>query len=210
MNRLLFSTCLALLAFVSCSDRKQGAPLKAPPHRIGIVPFEGSDKTLVTALKQNLETKFNIAASILAERKLPAVAFYPARNRYIADSLLVFLKQEDSNRFEKIVGITVHDIATKKGAHANWGVMGFGYCPGKSCVISSFRVKPTRKDRTHFIKRMAVLAMHELGHTWSLPHCTSNVCIMKDAEGKMNLDDADDYCTMCRLRLKEQGVLKYK
>jgi archaemetzincin len=208
MNRSLLYCCLAILLAVSCTDRKQRLAIKTPPRMIGMLPFERLDKQLVTELKQNLEKKYHLKVVILPERKLPGAAYYPVRRRYIADSLLVFLKKEDSNRFARIIGITTHDISTKKGQHANWGVMGYGYCPGKSCVISSFRVKPTIKDNAHFIKRMTILAMHELGHTWSLPHCLSDVCIMKDAEGKMNLDDAEDYCAMCRWRLEGQGVLK--
>jgi archaemetzincin len=85
--------------------------------------------------------------------------------------------------------------------------MGLGHCPGQACVVSSFRVKGTVKSRGHFIQRMLMLAMHELGHTYSLPHCPAGNCIMKDAEGKMNLDDGTNYCADCSKKLKGMGVL---
>ena len=86
--------------------------------------------------------------------------------------------------------------------------MGLGYCPGEACVFSSYRVKATANGSRHFIKRMIVLAMHELGHTYSLPHCNSRICIMKDAEGRMNLDNGDTYCNSCAFYLKRKGILK--
>jgi archaemetzincin len=43
-----------------------------------------------------------------------------------------------------VLGITDKDISSTKGVHADWGVMGLGFCPGSACVISSFRVKNKR------------------------------------------------------------------
>jgi len=82
-----------------------------------------------------------------------------------------------------------------------------GQRPGTSCVISSFRASGSARNREHLINRMTVLAMHELGHTYALPHCEANPCIMRDAMGKMNLDDTDVFCKACEKWLLTTGVL---
>jgi predicted Zn-dependent protease len=64
------------------------------------------------------------------------------------------------------------------------------------------------QNRKHFLDRMVVLALHELGHTYSLTHCPDNSCLMKDAEGKMNLDDGQTYCQSCRSILLKKGILR--
>ncbi|MBN8676272.1 MAG: hypothetical protein J0L56_19225 [Chitinophagales bacterium] len=75
-------------------------------------------------------------------------------------------------------------------------------------MISSFRPIKKIRNREHFINRMVILAMHELGHTYSLPHCPNDPCIMKDARGKMNLDNGETYCNKCSAFLKQSGILR--
>jgi archaemetzincin len=209
MNRLVLLAVCVLL-YWSCG-RKQRIPFipSTPPHHtISILPLGEVDKKLVHDIKKGLQEAINADITILPAKSLPAVAFYKPRQRYIADSLLIFLKEENNEQAEKIIGITIKDISTRKDLHANWGVMGLGYCPGESCVISSFRAVKKSKSNAHFVKRMIILAKHELGHTYSLPHCTSESCLMKDAEGKMNLDNSDTYCSSCSHFLRGRGILR--
>ena len=118
------------------------------------------------------------------------------------------MSQTNNGRFEKILGLTIKDISTKKDPHENWGILGLGSCPGEACVISSFRAGKTKVSHTEFIRRMITLALHETGHTYGLEHCPVANCIMKDAKGKMDLDDGDSYCEKCRIYLVAKGILK--
>lgn len=201
-----------LLVFCSCSDRREEKNAVAPSakHIITILPFAGIDKKTILEIKSGLEKRLQATVVLVEEKPVPAAAFYKPRQRYVADSLLIFLKQfnEGLGRAEKIVGITHKDISTTKKLHFNWGIMGMGYCPGEACVISSFRPIKKVRNREHFINRMVVLALHELGHTYSLPHCPNDSCIMKDAEGKMNLDNGETYCSKCSAFLKQSGILR--
>lgn len=36
--------------------------------------------------------------------------------------------------------MTNKNISTTKGKYYDWGVMGLGYCPGVSCVVSTYRL----------------------------------------------------------------------
>jgi archaemetzincin len=196
---IVFSTCK--------NDHRQTPDL--PPQEIILQPFFDTDPLVTKKLKEQLAKRLNVNVTVRNSMALPPAAYYSSRKRYIADSLLVFLKDQKDPAYDKILGVTSRDISTRNNSHTNWGIMGLGYCPGEACVISSFRVRKTSRNRTHFEKRMLVLALHELGHTYSLPHCNSDQkCIMKDARGKMNLDNAGNYCTQCQLTLYRQGVLK--
>jgi archaemetzincin len=205
MNLMRWLSFLFLIGFSFCNCKEDNnlptRCLPKPKLVIALQPFELIDTVLLKTLRNNLSDSLKGEVIILNSIALPPNAWYASRNRYIADSLLVFLKKEKKRDIIKIVGLTNEDISTAKGAHTNWGVMGLGYCPGVSCVISSFRVKGSSNNYRHFTDRMTKLALHELGHTFGVPHCQHMNCIMKDAEGKMNLDKAQFYCSECRSKI---------
>ncbi len=205
-----------LLLFCSCmNDKKKKAAIiprkemsgPAPAHTVGILPFKNTDKHLIAELKKGMQEKIGAEFIILDEMNLPASAFYRPRQRYIADSLLIFLAKTNNKRYEKIIGVTVKDISTRKGEIVNWGILGLGSCPGEACVISSFRAGQHKVSAADFRRRMITLALHELGHTYGLEHCAIKTCLMKDAQGKMNLDDGDSYCNECRDYLSGKDLL---
>ncbi len=215
--RFLILILPAFFVLLSCNTKdKKGISipfpvnenLKAEDHSLAMQPFKGVDSILLHEIKAGLEKQLAVPITVLQEEALPAYAFYKPRQRYIADSLLVFLNQLNRGRFEKIIGITTKDISTRKDPHENWGILGLGSCPGVACVISSFRAGKTKVSHKDFIRRMVTLALHETGHTYGLEHCPVANCIMKDAEGKMNLDDGDSYCSTCRNYLAARGILK--
>lgn len=181
---------------------------KSKKNSIAILPFKGVDSILIKELENGLQKHLVVEISILTEKALPVSAFYKPKQRYLADSLLVFLRETNNSLFEKIIGITAKDISTRKGDVENWGILGLGSCPGEACVISTFRAGRNKVSYTGFLRRLITLALHELGHTYGLEHCSVRTCLMKDAEGKMNLDDADSYCSVCRNYLAGKGILK--
>ena len=127
---------------------------------------------------------------------MPPSAYYPARKRYRADTLIRWLDRM-ADKDQIILGITHHDISTTKKPIPDWGVMGLGFQPGKACVASDFRLK--RK------KSFWKVAIHELGHTAGLKHCPVKTCLMRDAEGRDQTGEEKDFCSSCRERLKKAG-----
>jgi len=205
---LLLATNFFLTSCRNTDDKRPLIPQKKKEqHTLAILPFEGVDTVLLGKIKEGLQNKLDVQVIQLDKTTLPAYAFYQPRQRYIADSLLVFLRQINKGRYEKIIGITVKDISTRKDPHENWGILGLGSCPGEACVISSFRAGRNKVSYSNFIRRMTTLALHELGHTYGLEHCPDFNCLMKDAEGKMNLDDGDSYCEKCRSYLYAKDIL---
>jgi archaemetzincin len=92
------------------------------------------------------------------------------------------------------------DISTTKNGIKDWGIMGLGYRPGKSCVVSDFRMAVKNRNQ-QFYK----VVLHELGHTEGLPHCKTKTCLMRDAEGGNHLDEEKDFCKNCKDFLLNKG-----
>ena len=108
---------------------------------------------------------------------LPAFAFYTPRKRYRADSLIHYLDELTAEKHITL-GLTNMDISTTKNGIADWGVMGLGYCPGKACIASTYRLSENKRKQQFF-----KVAIHELGHTEGLAHCPEKTCFMRDAKG---------------------------
>jgi archaemetzincin len=129
----------------------------------------------------------------------PANSFYKPRNRYRADSLIRFLSST-IGKDSVIVGLTQKDISARKGKIKDWGVMGLGYCPGNSCIVSSFRL--SQKNKTEQFHKVA---LHELGHTQGLSHCKNKTCLMQDAKGGNPFDNVMAFCLPCKNYLKTKN-----
>lgn len=122
-----------------------------------------------------------------------------ANTRYRADALIRFLRKQTPDGF-KTIGLTISDISTTMGNHADWGVIGLGFCPGKSSIVSSFRLKGVNTKEKLFRS-----AVHELGHNEGLPHCPDEACLMKDAKGKDIFNEVKVFCNNCKQTLAKAG-----
>ena len=147
-----------------------------------------------TESKQVFEEIRKINHQVILKNNIafPINSYFKPRNRYRADSIIKYL----SSRVGKdsvIIGLSEKDISTTKGKVKDWGVMWLGYCPGKACVVSSFRLSKTNKH-LQFYK----VALHELGHTQGLPHCKNKTCLMRDAKGKNPLNEEKSFCSSCK------------
>ncbi len=130
---------------------------------------------------------------------IPKSFYYSPRNRYRADSLIRYLKTR-VGKDSIIVGILNEDISTTKDDVVDWGVMGLGYRPGNSCVVSSFRINKKKR-----LEQLYKVVVHEIGHTEGLKHCPEKTCLMRDAEGENPLDEEKDFCQRCKVHLKRKG-----
>lgn len=165
---------------------------------IVIQPFGDFPKTESQLVLKQIK-EINPATVLRNNIPFPKTAFYKPRNRYRADSLIKFLSAK-VGRDTVIVGLSLKDISTHKGKIKDWGVMGLGYCPGKACIASSFRLS---KNKTR--EQLYKVAIHELGHTQGLPHCKDKSCLMRDAEGGNPLNEEKDFCASCRKYLKTKN-----
>jgi archaemetzincin len=168
---------------------------------IFIQPFLGIRRSTVQTMVKKLKSVYSGEVQVNSTLELPANTLNKAKSRYRADSLIRYLTRLSSGN-QLIIGVTNKDISTTKGVHADWGIMGLGFCPGKSCIVSTFRLKGNNRD-----EKLLKLALHELGHTQGLKHCPIKSCLMRDAAGKDHWNELTTFCKRCKGNLALAGWL---
>lgn len=173
--------------------------------KVLLVPLASFPDDLIDAVEEGLREELDVETQRLEPVALPASAYYQPRRRYRADELLVFLKglvggKEPGTR---ILGMTEVDISTTKGPYYDWGIFGYAEMPGQAAVISSKRLRRRARDAEHLRFRVVTTAIHEIGHTFGLPHCREKRCVMQDAEGSIaNTDSSTGHLGAgCRAKL---------
>lgn len=165
---------------------------------ITIQPFNDLPSRYIVHVYKELKKIYpNII--VLKAIDLPKTAYYKPRNRYRADSLINYLRRKTAPGHVTI-GLTSKDISTTKDKIKDYGVMGLGYQPGKSCVVSCFRL-----SKKNTLEQFFKVSIHELGHTQGLPHCPVKSCFMRDAEGENHNDEEKEFCIKCKTHLESRG-----
>ena len=169
-----------------------------PTLKIAVLYYANIDQDLKSELLQNITATYLCTVTeIKGIATLPKAAFFKPRNRYRATILLESI--DSYNGYGKIISITTKDISTSRNNIYDWGIMGLANSPGRSCIISTIRIKTPNK--VLFNDRFIKVALHELGHTLGLPHCTfSNTCFMEAAEGTIKSVDREtkSLCPNCK------------
>lgn len=199
MKEIIIITSICVF-FFNCENRSLPI-LKKQPTKVAIQPFEDFPQDITKEVQMAIDSMYDIESTILKPINLPKSAYYQPRNRYRADSLIRYLREEKPNDYDKILGLTTSDISTTKDGYKDFGIMGLGFRPGESCVGSLYRVQRGAKNRQQIISRFRKVTVHELGHNFGLKHCTYDVkCLMQSAKGKATtIDKADEIlCENCR------------
>lgn len=188
---------LLFLSLLSCTNAKKEDQAKS--NKVIVIQPLGNFKT-DQAKKVLVQIKtINPRVVLRKNISFPKNSYYKPRNRYRADSIIENLR----NRIgadSVIVGLSNADISTTKNGIKDWEIMGLSYRPGKSCVVSDFRMAVKNRNQ-QFYK----VVLHELGHTEGLPHCKTKTCLMRDAEGGNHLDEEKDFCKNCKDFLLNKG-----
>ena len=195
---------VSLLVLIGCNK-----PL-SDQTVVGIQSYDGFPAEKTEAVANAIADFYKVRTIVLPKIKLYPEAFINVKSpRYRADSIIRIQKKKIPDSIDFILGLTDKDISTtKKDEHGHirlpvskyndWGIMGLGYRPGKSCVVSTFRLKSNSKAR-HF-SRLRKVAVHEFGHNLGLAHCPDKKCVMTDAvESIATIDYALlELCKVCQ------------
>jgi archaemetzincin len=208
MQNVFFT--MAIIFMMACGSRPElpvvsGGQLekKIPVQKtliIALQPFGELDTSLVSFAAKEIKDFYHFKVVWLETASLPEMAWYAPRSRYRADSLLIWLEAKKPDSVDHIMGLTDQDISCTKEQYPDWGIFGYGYQPGPSCVISTFRLKRNHAPDELFRERFAKVLLHELGHNLGLPHCPTRGCMMEDANGTMVTVDNEkkELCPLCR------------
>jgi len=164
-----------------------------------ILPLGEVKSDYVNSIKNSIEDFYGVKCVIKNKVPLTDDILTKSKLRYDTEKIL---SKFNSNNFTIV--ITEKDISCRDGKYPEWGIFGLGLLPGKICVLSSHRLK---KNVTHKIvmERLNKVAVHELGHNFSLGHCSnSKNCFMNDADGTIKQVDREKIwlCDKCRKIIK--------
>lgn len=169
---------------------------------VAILPLGSVKQSDLETVKVGIAARYAVAVEILPVEPLPKSAWYEPRQRYIADEILDALVLSKP-RFHKILALTTKDISTTNDEGKNWGIMGLGLMAGRTCIVSTFRLRTGKADDKLFAERLVKVVNQELGHSFGLPHCPNAGCLMQDARGKIATVDGESGvpCGECSARL---------
>jgi archaemetzincin len=167
---------------------------------IYIQPLGNVDFEYLNYLKKSVEDFYGYKCVIKTKLELSKDILSNSKTRYEASKILA---KYNSN--SNLLLITEKDIAYKKSTQfPEWGIFGLGLRPGKTCVVSTFRLK-RKVSNSQMLIRLKKVALHEIGHNLGLSHCKNNKeCMMNDADGTIKQVDREKiwFCEKCWDKLK--------
>jgi len=131
---------------------------------------------------------------------VPEHAFDPRRTQYSAEALLQQLRRGQA---EHVLGVVDLDLYVPE---LNF-VFGLADWREKRAVIALPRLRQRfygrPDDEALFLARAAKEAVHELGHTFGLEHCSDRRCVMTFSNSLADTDyKGQEFCLRCRKRLR--------
>ncbi len=168
--------------------------------QLSLLPFKGIDKTDLDNLIQDLRF-LGLKVTVVEETEVPVGAYNPQRRQYRADA---FLDSARLKRGDRVLAVTNLDLYS---GTLNF-VFGLAELLGKAAVISLYRLH-LDADQATFRDRAVKEAVHELGHTFSLHHCTNPECVMAFSN---SLEDTDrknrEFCGLCSKKWRKFAEVK--
>ena len=174
-------------------------------NRISLKPLEEIDQGVLEELKGRLEKTFDCPVKIEPQTTKLARAYNPSRRQYLSTTLLSTIST--SEKGERALGIVDVDLYVP-GLNFVFGEADIG---SGVAIISLFRLRQEHyalpPDKELFLERAVKEAIHELGHTYGLGHCSDGRCIMYFSNTLTDTDKKQAaFCSKCRQILKSQSV----
>ncbi|MCE5333360.1 MAG: archaemetzincin family Zn-dependent metalloprotease [Desulfobacteraceae bacterium] len=171
-----------------------------PVGFIYIVPLGCHDMNDLETIALGVEEQFEIETRLLENKGPPDFAYDPLRTQYNSNLILKRLLETAPPDALKVLGVTDFDLFSPIFSY----VFGEAQFNGKCAVISSFRLRgvPEGGERLHcppLLDRLEKEAVHELGHTFGLRHCSDSDCVMSYSKGVQCADRKFGvFCSACR------------
>ncbi|MCX7856617.1 MAG: archaemetzincin family Zn-dependent metalloprotease [Deltaproteobacteria bacterium] len=166
---------------------------------IYIVPAWHIEKYSLEFLKVRIEEVFRKKTIIYEDKKINLEAIYsPSRKQYNSSQFLIQLLNNHPKDAFRILGVTDVDLFIPILTF----VFGEAQLNGLAGVVSVHRLNnkfyglPENEELLR--KRLIKEAIHELGHTYGLVHCTTPGCVMNSSTYVEDIDRKSEFfCSSC-------------
>jgi len=169
--------------------------------KIAILRIGTLDMNVVSEVKNGLRLVFPEVECVILEDTMPVPQdAYNERRQQYHSSMVLAKMHSYVPRFDvdNVLGVTEVDLYVPR---LNF-VFGEAECPGRVAIISLCRLKPEfygkPTNRELFVERSVKEAVHEVGHTLGLGHCTNSECIMFFSNSIVDTDQKKlGFCEKC-------------
>lgn len=163
---------------------------------IQVTPLGNIDQKYVELVQGYLQDYYGFKCVIGERIPLTDDILASSKTRYEASKIITKYNSKKNVLLLTDVDIAIFD---KEKNIKEYGIIGLGFRPGTTCVVSSFRIKKGVSE-AKMLDRLKKVAIHEIGHNLGLDHCTNNKkCLMNDKKGKISQIDFEDVwlCDKC-------------
>ncbi len=185
---------------------QQENPQPSPTGKglIAVVPLGMVEEDVLRVAADSIQGILRLPVDVWDAMPIPEEAFMRSRNQYNAMAIIRYLAENHSDSSLKVLGIMDKDICNPIITY----VFGEAYMGGRAAVMSSARLSSTSSgeplSRERFLDRVVKVALHEIGHTFNIPHCHTGRCVMRASNNLLELDDKLNYlCDYCEIFLSD-------
>lgn len=173
-------------------------------NAIYLAPFGLIDADVLEILETCLWQIFGFEVKRINNLPEPDFAFDKIANQYSSTLILREIVKQIPDDAERVLGITKHDLFIPMLSF----VFGHAQVNGKAAVISLARLQQNfyhlPENRHLFLHRVMKEAVHELGHTFGLLHCSDVQCAMSLSNTIQQVDKKnEELCTNCSILFED-------
>jgi archaemetzincin len=174
--------------------------------KIGILPVGQVDPTIMLQIQEKLIKVFPDTKCLVIDEQLALSeeSFDKKRRQYRSNAILSEIQGYAAKKkgMDRVLGVVDADMFASELNFA----FGEATCPGKAALISVWRLKPefygAPRNAELFAERSLKEAVHELGHTLGLQHCSRSSCVMYFSNSIFDTDRKQSlFCDQCYLQV---------
>ncbi|MFC1591485.1 archaemetzincin family Zn-dependent metalloprotease [Thermodesulfobacteriota bacterium] len=171
---------------------------------IYIVPIETVDTAWLKPLETAVERMFGLRTRRASGSSIDLDAAYDAgRRQYSSSGILLQLISNPPRDASRILGVAGVDLFIPILTY----VFGEAQLDGLGAVVSLHRLNPKfyglPENSALLTERLVKEAVHELGHTYGLIHCSSPACALSASTYVEDIDQkSSGLCAGCRQQIR--------